>query len=284
MHAGRTLRTLPALLLGALCTMPGGCAALEGWLKRPTVSLAGVGLDDIGLSSATLRFDVEVQNPYSVPLPLVNMDYGLASRGAAFLSGKADLQGTVPAEGKKTVSLPAKITYAKLLEALSGVRPGAVVPYEAELGLSVKPPGLGDLRLPMKKSGQLPVPAAPEVSITEIRWGRLTLDDAGGTIKLHLVNRNQFAMSLSRLAAALSLGGVEVARSAAAGQTGLAAGQAGDVELPISLSPRKLGLSVFRMLTGADASYDLTGDAQVVTPFGPMTLPLTGSGKTLLRQ
>ena len=40
---------------------------------------------------------MEIENPYSAPLPLVNLDYALSSRGTAFLSGKADVQGTVPA-------------------------------------------------------------------------------------------------------------------------------------------------------------------------------------------
>ena len=116
-----------------------GCGAVQSILdlEKPTARIAGVGIADINLESATLTFEVEVSNPYPVPLPLVNVDYGLASGGTRFLAGQAQLQGAVPARGKKTVSVPATIVYTQLLAALKGVRPGSVLPYKADLGFSV---------------------------------------------------------------------------------------------------------------------------------------------------
>jgi len=276
-------------LLAVALAVPGlaGCGAVQDLLnvQRPTARIAGVALQDIGLESATLLFDVEVQNPYSVPLPLVNVDYGLASRGTPFLAGKAKLQGTVPAGGRKTVPLPAKVTYLELLKALKDVRPGAVVPYAAEVGLSVDAPALGPLRLPLKKEGQLPVPAAPEVQVAEVKWDSLSLERAGGRVKLNIVNRNQFDVDLSRLAYALSLGGVEVANSSIAQPVSFqAGGGAGAVEIPLSLSPKGLGLAAFKMLTGKGSGYKLSGSADLQTPFGPMSLPVGGTGQTTFRR
>ena len=279
--------SLGLLLAMSLVSSVGGCGALQDLLgsQRPTARIAGVSLQDIKLDSATLLFDVEVDNPYSVPLPLVNVDYNLASGGAPFLSGKADLQGTVPAKDKKTVSLPAKVPFMELLSALKGVRPGAVVPYEAELGLSLDAPALGVLRLPLKKEGKLPVPAAPEVQVSEIKWDKMTLEEAGGHVKLHLVNRNQFPVELSKLTYALSLGEVEVANSSLAKALAFEAdGGGGAVELPISFSPRKLGLAVFSMLAGQGSGYGLTGTLDVQTPFGPMSLPMDKVGETIFRR
>ena len=282
-------RTQHALLVSAglvLCGLT-GCGALGNVLNldRPSARIAGVKLQDISLTAATMLFDVEIKNPYSVPLPLVNVDYGLASREQPFLTGKADLQGTVPAKDTKTVSLPARVTYLELLKALKDVRPGSVVPYKADLGLSVDAPAVGPLRLPLKKEGKLPVPAAPDVKITEINWDKLTLDNAGGRVKLHLANRNDFPLELSRLAYALTLGDVEVAKSALAKPvTFEAGGGAGDLEIPISLSPKSLGLGFFRMLTGGGSGYKLLGTLDVATPFGPMSLPIDKVGQTIFRR
>jgi len=279
-------RGLGIILIVALLAGASGCGVLDSLnISKPSANVTGVSLRDISLSSATLLFDVEVGNPYSVPLPLVNLDYGLASSDTPFLSGQADLQGTVPARGKKTVSLPAKVTYLKLLEALKDVRPGSVVPYKADLGLSVDAPAAGRLRLPLKKEGQLPVPAAPEVSVAEIKWDEVTLDKAGGHVRLNMVNRNQFPVELARLAYALSLGDVEVARSGIAqGVAFEAEGGAGTVEIPISLSPKDLGLAFFRMLAGAGSGYKLGGTAELKTPFGPMSLPIEKIGQTVFRR
>ena len=274
------LAVLP--LLGVLA----GCGALDALnLRRPSARIAGVRLQDINLSSATLLFDVEVENPYSVPLPLVNIDYGLASGGTQFLSGKADMQGTVPAQGKKTVSLPARIVYLELLKALEGVPLGSVVPYRADLALSVDAPAVGVLRLPLHKEGQLPVPAVPDVKVEQIKWDRLTLDRARGVVTLSVTNRNEFPLHMRKLTCALSLGGTRVGSSAVAEAVSLdAAGGAGTLEIPISLSPRSLGSAVFKMLAGRGSDYRLTGDLEVNTPFGPMSIPINKLGKTTFRK
>jgi len=115
----------------------------------------------ISLTEATMLFDVKVDNPYMLPLPLSNLDYALASRGQQFLTGNADVQGTIPAQASKTLPIPIKINYLNLIGAVKGARPGKVIPYTASLGLSVKAPLMGPLRVPMSKKGELSIPSAP---------------------------------------------------------------------------------------------------------------------------
>jgi LEA14-like dessication related protein len=147
-----------------------GCETIQQVLdtKKPTASLTGLGFDDVSLESATLIFNVEIDNPYPVALPLTNMDYGLSTGGSPFLSGSAAVAGTVPAESKKIVSLPAKINYMDMLKALKGVRPGTKIPYKADIGLSVDTPALGVLKLPLKKEGELDLPRLSEIDTADI--------------------------------------------------------------------------------------------------------------------
>lgn len=280
-NASRTLCC--AVFLSIACSGLVGCGALDALgLSKPSADIVGVSLKDITLSSATLLFDVKVGNPYSVPLPLANLDYSLASEGAAFLSGKSALQGTIPATGSKIVPLPLKVEFMQLLKVLKGVRPGSVVPYDAEMGLSVDAPAVGPMRLPIRKQGKLPVPAPPGVKITNIRWDKLTLDQAGGRAQLQLTNNNSFPVNLSNLRYALSLGGTEVANSSLAKSVAFGAdGGTGTVDIPVSFSPKSLGLAVFRMLMGKGSGYELNGDMNANTDFGPMSLPLKGIGNTL---
>lgn len=150
-------------LLTAMLLVTGGCGMLD--LPRPTAKVVGAGLRDVSLTDAQLLFDVEVSNPYSVPLPLTNTDYALASRGVGFLSGEAPLSGSIPAGESKVLALPVDIDFIQLVQALEGVMPGSIVPYDADLGLSVDAPLLGRLRLPMTKQGQIAVP-----SFSDIPW------------------------------------------------------------------------------------------------------------------
>lgn len=280
-------RGVLAALAMVACVGPAGCAQLRDAfnLQTPSAHIAGVKLQDVGLQAATLLFDVEITNPLAAPLPLANLDYSLASAGQAFLSGTAALQGTVPAAGRKTVSIPAKVTYLELLKALKDVRPGAVVPYLAELGLSVDVPAAGPLRLPLKKEGQLPVPTAPEVEVRSVDWSNVSLDQAAGRVVLGIVNRNQFPVDLSTLRYALSLGGVEVGQASLAKAVSFGATDgAGTVEIPIAFSPKQAGLAVLGMLMGKGSGYNLKGTMDVTTPFGPMALPIEKVGETIFRR
>ncbi len=248
-------------------------------IRRPEARIVGVGLRDINLRSLTLLFDVEVENPYAVSLPIADLDYQLSSAGNAFLSGKADISGTVPGKGRKTVALPVEVTYGGLIQAVKGVRPGGVVPYDAEMGLSVSPPGTGPLRLAMRREGEFPVPTVPEASIDKIQWDKTDLDEVAGHMSLKLVNRNSFPVKLRNLKYGLSMGETEIAKSVVDKPLALAADDGeGTIEIPVSFSPEKIGISVLRMLGSGRADYRLKGDLTVDTPFGIMSLPLQTGG------
>ena len=90
-----------------------GCETIQQTigLNKPTARLIGLKFGDVRLDSATLLFDVEIDNHYPVALPLANFDYSLSSGAEKFLLGSAESQTTVPANSSQTVSLPAKINY-----------------------------------------------------------------------------------------------------------------------------------------------------------------------------
>jgi LEA14-like dessication related protein len=159
MNCRRISNRFLVVLASGLVAGTGGC----GLMERPTAQIAGVQLQDVGLSDATMLFDVKVDNPYTVPLPMSNVDYALASQGQRFLTGKADVQGELPAKGSKVFGVPVRISYVELINAVKGTRPGDTIPYTADLGLSVDVPALGPLRLPMSKEGQLTIPSAPSL-------------------------------------------------------------------------------------------------------------------------
>jgi len=138
----------------ALCIL-----ACSTGCSQPTAKIVGVKLQDADLTSATLLFDVKVDNPNSLALPISNLDYALTSKGQQFLTGKAPLQGSIPAKGSKILALPIKISFVELIKAVKGIRPGSTVPYTADIGLSLDMPILGTKRIPMSKEGQLDIPS-----------------------------------------------------------------------------------------------------------------------------
>jgi LEA14-like dessication related protein len=280
-------RTFRAIILLALFAS-GGCQAIQSLgqsLQRPTARVTGARLTDVTLESAAINFDVDIANPYPVALPLVNMKYALAGGGSnqPFVSGAADVQGSIPANSSKTITVPAKVVFAQLFQVLAGVKPGSVVPYDASLTLSVNAPQVGALDLPLQHSGQLPVPTVPAVALSDIQWQNLTLEKADGLLHLHVTNRNQFAFDTTKLSLQLSLGGSNVIGAEQPQSAHFDPNAEQTIEVPISFSPKALGLAALGLLRGQSSSYTLNGLLDLNTAFGPMQLPYSSSGQAQLR-
>ena len=79
-----------------------------------------------------------------------------------------------------------------MLALLENVRPGAMVPYRADLGLNLNIPGGSLVTIPLAHEGAIPIPAPPTVSIRSLRWDELTLQRAAGVLEVGLSNPNAF--------------------------------------------------------------------------------------------
>lgn len=154
-----------------------GCSMLgDLTTARPELALKAVSFGDIDLQAATLLFDVEVDNPYSVGLPLLNLDYTLKSGNNPLFSGIADIQTTVPARQKQTVTLPVTLSYMDVVNAfasLKDVRPGSMIPYDATVAIVSEAPILGKLRIPIQQSGDLKVPALQDADSWKMLFNAL---------------------------------------------------------------------------------------------------------------
>jgi len=248
------------------------------------VRVTNVALSDLSLKAVTLAIDLEVSNPYTVPLPLLGVDYSLASRGTQFLSGEGTAGGTIPAGGKGTYPVTTRIPFADLLSVLSSVKPGAVVPYDASLGLTVDAPAIGELRIPVSHSDELPIPAVPKVSVGEIKWDELSFSRVSAAISLDIENTNSFPLELTELSYGLSLGGVKVGEARALRDTSFAAAGRKRLTVPLNFSPIDAGMALFNMLGGSSGSYEIAGTFKAGTPFGAIDLPYSSKGETTFRK
>lgn len=234
------------------------------------------------LDKVDLVFDVEVANPYSVNLPLLDLGYAIGSGGQQLMNGTIKPSGAIPAKGSKVLQVPAGIRFASLMTVLRGVRPGSVVPYTADFTLGVDAPVIGRMTLPLSKSGELPVPAAPEVTLVSFDVVALSLDKVDAVARLRVKNTNQFDLDLAKLGLDLALGGKDVARTKLARTAGLAPGQSATLDVPLSFSPRAFGVGVFNLLKGSETGYRISGSLEAGTRFGPLSLPFKHSGNTLI--
>lgn len=153
--------------VGALLAVLAGCQSTEEslGLRKPTARLMGVQFREADAHGATLVFDVQIVNHYPADLRLLRYNYAVSSRGQRFVTGSPELAIIIPFSGSQTVSLPARIDFVNTLRILGAVRPGATIPYEAEVNLIVETPRLGAIMLPLGRSGELRLPEVSEMDL-----------------------------------------------------------------------------------------------------------------------
>jgi len=264
-------------------SLVGGCQSMQdliGGAPKPTAHVIGASIRGLSLENIVLLFDVEVENPYAASLPLIDIGYLLASGGRQFLEGTVQPTGSIPARGKQVIQLPATVQFSSLLAALKGVKPGAIVPYTADFRIGVNAPVLGRLDVPLSKSGELPVPAVPHVELTSLAIGKLGLDQITASAKLQVKNNNQFPLDLTKLGVSFALGGQEVGGSKLANPVNLPAGQTATLDVPLSFSPRAVGIGLVNLLRGNQIAYKVSGSIDANTRFGPLSLPFSHVGNT----
>ena len=282
MHGRRQPFSRSLTIVLAVAFFFSGCAELQQLLQgmgRPTASLEDIQLTQLSLTGATFNFTVKIKNPYGVDLPLANADYSLASAGQTILEGKADLQGIIPAQGEKTFSLPTTVVFAEVLRVLSSVRPGALIPFQANLGLSVNTKSLGTIRLPLTHDGQIPIPAVPDISVVSVRWGSISLSGISGSATLRVGNTNSFPIDLSALDYGLRLGAYEIAKGGLTQALSFASGGTQDMTIAVGLSTAQVGLALLDLARGNSGRYAMAGALSVGTPFGPLLFPYSVGGE-----
>ena len=260
-----------------------GCQSLQdiaGMAPKPTAEVVGSSIRGLSLQNALLLFDVEVANPYGAALPLADLSYTLGSNGRKILEGSIQPTGSIPARGKQIIQLPVTVGFAPVMVALNGVKPGNVLPYTADFRISVDAPLLGRIEVPFSKSGELPIPAVPEVEMSSFEIGRLGLDQTSGTVKLRVRNTNQFPLDLKGLGMSFALGGQEVGSSRLSDAASLQPGESATLSVPLSFSPRTAGTSLFNLLRGRQIAYQVSGSIEANTRFGPISIPYSKIGNT----
>lgn len=261
------------LLFSLVLALPmlalGGCSQIT----KPSAEFAGVKLQGLTTTDATLLFDVKVGNPYPVEMPLLNLGYSLASGDKPVLSGMAKDLPAIPAQSSKNVQVPVKLNYAALMKAVSGLKLGGVMPYSAALDLSATAPMVGEIKLPqVKHDGNVPIPAPPEVSLAGApSWDKFGLSELEGTVPVRVKNTNSFKVDVNRLDVTLMVGDTLIGQAGVNNAGSLEPGATLDVPVKASFKPQSLSFSMLSALRDS-SKIKLTGVMALNTPYAPIEM------------
>ena len=104
---------------------------------------------------------------------MTGLAYSLSSDDKEFIAGSSEPDTVIPAGSEMEVALPVKVEYRQMWQALKGIRPGAVIPYNAELVLSMDTETFNTINLPLKKKGEIELPTISEAGLKKV-WDFIT--------------------------------------------------------------------------------------------------------------
>lgn len=259
-----------------------GCQSMQDLFNaapQASARVIGAELRDLKLNSLDMIFSIQVNNPYTVDLPVAKLAYVLDSGGKNLLEGSIEPTGAIAKHSSSVLQVPVRVTFDSLLDTLKNVKPGSVVPWRAQFIVAVDAPLIGRMNLPLERSGEMPVPAVPRIEVVGFDVGSLSLEKAEATATLKITNTNRFALNPRQLAFTLDLDNNPVLSTSVSGPGKLAPGESATIKVPMSFMPRSFGLPLFNLLKGGTALYHLTGSLDAGTDFGMLSAPFTNSGE-----
>ena len=261
------------VFLGLILLVLPGCAtlsALSASVLKPSAKIQGVKIQGLSMESALLVLDVEVDNPYPVKMPVRALEYQIASGEKAFLSGAMKEPPTIPAKSSVSVQLPAKVEFLEVLKVVQGIRPGVILPYRVDMSVATEALGYSPVTLPLRREGQLPIPAPPKMEIADFHVEKFSFNQVLTRMKLIIENHNEFPMTLSEFDYNFAVGEKVVASGKLKKPMKLKPGEPGILDTPIAFSPKNVGSVSASLLSGAQTPFSLTGITAFETPFGPL--------------
>lgn len=276
--SGRAILVLMALGLP-------GCASLQALMgnQRPSAKLEDVRFTGLSLSGLEISFDARVDNPYDVDLPLVALDLVLSNGDTPLLQSRLDQGASIPAADSKRFTVPARLEFAGLLKTLQDLKPGGIIPYRADIGVSLDAPVLGRIRIPLQHRGEIGVPVPPKVSVKDVQLARIGLTEIRAEAVIEAESSNGFPIELSTFDAAFNVRNRALARSRITSPLALSPGGKASWTVPISINPIEAGQVFVTLFRADDLAYGLDGQLSFGTPFGRLSAPVAIDGRAPLR-
>lgn len=265
-----------------------GCASLtnlakHGGVRKPTFQLTESRITGLSFKGIDLTFDVQVENPNSLGISLAGFQYDFLVNQKQLLSGKSSERLKIPGGGRETVHIPVSLLFSQVYQLYGGLKNRDSVDYQLNTRFLVDLPVVGQITIPLKKTGTFPLVKIPKISLKNIQLKKLSLTGADLEIQLEVDNPNAFSFRLKGLEYELNINRLNWLRGMKMEAASLPGKGKQVVRLPVHLNLLKLGSTVYRILQGNQPlDYELSGKAELALPLPVMktaTLPFDKKGK-----
>ena len=253
-------------------------------IQKPVVNLSDVKMTGLSFDSVDLLFHIDIDNPNNVGIKLAGFDYDLQIEDNSFISGKQDNGLAIKANGSEIIKLPLTLKFKDIYNTFSIVKDLDSVQYKLNSGLSFNLPVLGDIRIPVTKSGNIPTLKLPSINFKKLKMDQIKLTGADLTLQINIDNHNAFAFILKNIDYKLNVAGTQWIDGKMNQSMNISAKQENIINIPISLNFLSMGQSVYNIVNGNQSlNYSLKGNADMGSSLpllGDFNIPFNQTGNT----
>jgi LEA14-like dessication related protein len=253
-------------------------------IQKPVVNLSDVKMTGLSFDSVDLLFHIDIDNPNNVGIKLAGFDYDLQIEDNSFINGKQDNGLAIKANGSEIIKLPLTLKFKDIYNTFSIVKDLDSVQYKLNSGLSFNLPVLGDIRIPVTKSGNIPTLKLPSINFKKLKMDQIKLTGADLTLQIKVDNHNAFAFILKNIDYKLNVAGTQWIDGKMNQSMNISAKQENIINIPISLNFLSMGQSVYNIVNGNQSlNYSLKGNADMGSSLpllGDFNIPFNQTGNT----
>ena len=243
-----------------------GCAEIlkilqQSNIQKPTVQITNSKITGLSFTQADLMFDVQINNPNTVSVNLAGMDYALKINQNSLFSGNKTDALAIAAQGASSVQIPVTLKYEDIYKAVSDLSGKKNSTYTFDGGLSFNLPVLGNVRLPISTTGEIPLLKLPKVKVKSINLDSFSWSGASLNLNIAVAGNGGMDLLLDNLSYGLNIGGKNWINGSTNKQQKLSADSEQIISVPFKLDFLQMGRTVYDIIKGdATLDYSLTGD------------------------
>jgi LEA14-like dessication related protein len=251
------------LLCCVLSLLFSSCQTLQNLsnnISKPTLSVTGVRVTDFSFKEMELTYSVKVNNPNPVALHMLSYDYNFKVNDHSFIKGNQKKRLNIASSGSSTIQIPMRVNFHDLYSLFSSLKNKGQAGYQLLADLHFNLPVLGDVKVPLKKNGKIPMIKLPKVQLSSIKLKNFNLSKANLALNLKVHNPNAFGLLMNALTYNLDVNGKKLIDGHQKKHLTIGQNSNQIISIPVSLNILNIGSSVINLLKGSDKlNYNLKG-------------------------
>ena len=143
------------------------CASLQELAKiePPKVNVQNMRITGLNFSNIDLAFDLNIDNPNPISATLAGFDYKFFLNEQSFVQGDQATQQTIQAKAASPLEIPISLNFMDIYNTFQNIKDQDSSTYKLDCGLTFDLPILGKKRIPVSKTGKIPLIKLPKFKI-----------------------------------------------------------------------------------------------------------------------